>query len=383
MPDLFDFFNLLYLFPNFVSCVGWWILYPFRGACNLLAFTAYSIPVLMAYLPVAMSFSDHLAALRDAHPPTDLIENRTTFGGPDAELSIYDTYNEASGVRLQRSHPLICGMIRGKKVMHLHDLPHEEDVPPLPAPTNGAAPVPDEPFDFMPHETLMIPGGRAVYIDFPEAAPESPTTCLTVEIDRDRVKQVVDRMNEHMPRAPESEPWRYDAAHPQHYRHLPDVDATARRLVHIFTEDRPYRDTLIDLGITELVVRLLRTEARHVLLAHSSDDADSHGLAAAVEYIKSNLHRRITIDEVVSAACMSTSSLYRYFHNEMGCTPLQFITRCRIRQAKHMLKHPEQSVTQVAYDLGFSDISHFINTFRDAEGCTPGTYQQEVATQHA
>ena len=324
-----------------------------------------------------MADTDCLAAIRAAHPPTDLIENRTTFGGPDAELSIYDTYNEATHVRLQRPHPLICGMIRGKKVVHvesdetarLHDAKGNED----PAITT------DEPFDFMPHETLIVPSAQPVYIDFPDATPDAPTTCLTVEIDRDRIQQVVDRMNEYMPRAPESGPWTYDNLHPQHYRHLSDVDETARRLVRVFTEDRPYKDTLIDLGISELVVRLLRTGARALLLAHSAETANANGLAAAIEYIKQHLHRRITIDEVANAACMSTSSLYRYFRNEMGCTPLQFITTCRIRHAKTLLRAPEQSVTAVAYELGFSDVSHFIRTFRDAEGCTPGTYQQRHA----
>ena len=323
-----------------------------------------------------MADIDPYEAIRAAHPPTDLIENRTTFGGPDAELSIYDTYNEATHVRLQRSHPLICGMIRGKKVMHVASnepaLPHEE--------ADGAPTmIADATFDFMPHETLILPSGQPVFIDFPDATPDTPTTCLTVEIDRDRIQQVVDRMNEHLPRAPESGAWTYDDLRPQHYRHLPDVDETARRLVRVFTEDRPYKDTLIDLGITELVVRLLRTEARTLLLAHSEEAADANGLAAAIVYIKQHLHRRITIDEVAEAACMSTSSLYRYFRNEMGCTPLQFITTCRIRHAKTLLRAPEQSVTSVAYELGFSDVSHFIHTFRDAEGCTPGTYQQRHA----
>lgn len=343
-----------------------------------------------------MDFSEQLDEIRAAHPPVDLIENRTTFGGPDAELSIYDTYNKASFVRLQRPHPLICGMIRGKKVVHVPGDGSRH-------PTDRSASVPSsesadamkeeasqekasdeetsqDPFDFMPHETLILPSGRPVYIDFPEAAPNAPTTCLTVEIDHDRIQQVVDRMNQHMSRAPESEPWSYSDAQPLHYRHLSDVDETARRLVQVFTEDRPYKDTLIDLGITELVVRLLRTKARALLLSHSAEQSDSNGMAAAVEYVKRNLHRRITIDEVAEAACMSTSSLYRYFRNEMGCTPLQFITTCRIQQAKSMLREPGQSVTGVAYDLGFSDVSHFIRTFREAEACTPGAYQQRFAS---
>ncbi|MFO8232417.1 MAG: AraC family transcriptional regulator [Longimonas sp.] len=327
-----------------------------------------------------MANLDALEAIRAAHPPTDLIENRTTFGGPDAELSIYDTYNEATHVRLQRPHPLICGMIRGKKVMHIAS----NETTLLDA--SGAertSTIRDAPFDFMPHETLVLPSGQPVFIDFPEAAPDAPTTCLTVEIDRDRVQQVVDRMNLHMPRAPESGSWTYDDLRPQHYRHLPDIDETARRLVHVFTEDRPYKDTLIDLGITELVVRLLRTEARALLLSHSAEAANSNGLAAAIEHVKQNLHRRITVDELAEAACMSTSSLYRYFRNEMGCTPLQFITTCRIRQAKTLLSVPDQSVTTVAYELGFSDVSHFIHTFRDVEGCTPGTYQQRHAPHNS
>ena len=65
-----------------------------------------------------------------------LVENKVSFAGEHAELSIYDTYQDAQKVALHSSELLFCGMLTGKKVMHVADcqyhsafLPHQSFVP--------------------------------------------------------------------------------------------------------------------------------------------------------------------------------------------------------------------------------------------------------------
>ncbi|WP_456448710.1 AraC family transcriptional regulator N-terminal domain-containing protein, partial [Thiolapillus sp.] len=100
--------------------------------------------------------------------PRKLIENKVSFAGDSSEVSIYDTYEAASRVRLDADELLFCGMITGRKIMH-----HPDDGPDAPGTV------------FLPHESFVVAPGEAVEIDFPDACLEAPTTCLTVEISRE------------------------------------------------------------------------------------------------------------------------------------------------------------------------------------------------------
>ena len=98
-----------------------------------------------------------------------LIENKISFAGPESELSIYDTYRQANRVGLHSDQIMFCGMINGKKIMH--------------NPDNDQSQV------FLPHESYIIKPKGFVEIDFPLAQEDNPTTCLTIEISKDRINQ--------------------------------------------------------------------------------------------------------------------------------------------------------------------------------------------------
>ena len=94
------------------------------------------------------------------NPPKVLVENKLSFAGPESELSIYDTYQQAEKVKLQSDQLLFCAMVTGKKVMHSTlDNFHGE---------------------FLPHESFIMAPGRSVEIDFPIAQISQPTTCLAM-----------------------------------------------------------------------------------------------------------------------------------------------------------------------------------------------------------
>lgn len=299
---------------------------------------------------------DVLDRLRADRPPQVLVENRTSVGGNDLEFSIYDTYQPAQEVALHARNPLYCGMVTGRKVIHATD---------------------HDPFDFLPGESLMVPAQQAIHIDFPDAHRGEPTTCITLEIDRDRVQRILDRLNETAPRAPESGEWLYDDAY-VHFTNTPAIERVLQTLVQLFTEDHAHKDALIDLNAAELIIRMLQTEARQMLIGHSEDHAASHGLAAAVQYVHRHLDRHISMDELADQAYMSKSTFYRYFRNEFGMTPLQYVNEQRMERAQELLRDAERTVTDVSYALGFSSVSHFIDMFKKHVGQTPKTYQQQV-----
>ncbi|MAQ91944.1 hypothetical protein B1759_10075 [Rubrivirga sp. SAORIC476] len=305
------------------------------------------------------TFFARLDRIGREHAPTDLVENRVTFGAEHAAFSVYDTVRPAERVPLAADNPLYCGMVTGKKVVH----------------TAAGLAIP-----FLPLESLVVPTGQTIEIDFPGASDDAPTKCLTIEIDRARVRAVAARLNESAPRTKESGDWRYDDDAVCHFMNTPGIEHTVRQLVGLFVEDAPDKDLLIDLGVQELVVRMLRVEARRLLLEESERQAARHGLAAAAEVAKRRMHEPLRVADLAEAACMSEPTFYRAWRNEFGITPVAYLTRLRIDRAKQLLADPERSVTDVAASVGFGSVSHFIRVYREHVGTTP---KQDQLARHA
>jgi AraC-like DNA-binding protein len=287
-------------------------------------------------------------------PRQTMVEHRIAFGSAKAEFSVYDTAASARRVPLSASNPLFCGMVTGKKVIHSAE---------------GAV------IPFLPSESLVVPSGQTIHIDFPEATSATPTTCLTVEIDREEVRRTVARLNEVAPRSEDSGAWVYDDASVCHFANPEGIELTVQKLTTLFTEDHPDREVLIGLGVQELIVRMLRMEARRVLLEGSEKEASVHRLAQAAEYAKRHLHRAITVADLARAACMSEPAFFRAFRAEFGQTPLAYVTDLRMKRACQLLRSTRSRVASVAEAVGFSSTSHFIRLFRRYTGQTPKQYQ--------
>lgn len=97
-------------------------------------------------------------------------------------------------------------------------------------------------------------------------------------------------------------------------------------------------------------------------------------LARAQHYIDHHLAERIGLSDIANAACVSRYHFARMFRLSTGHSPMQYLLQRRIERARQLLQSGRHSVSTVAYELGFFDQSHFVNSFRRVTGATPGWY---------
>jgi AraC-like DNA-binding protein len=74
---------------------------------------------------------------------------------------------------------------------------------------------------------------------------------------------------------------------------------------------------------------------------------------------------------------MSPLTLLRLFRDEVGCTPQVYRTARRLAVARKLVREGAE-LAAVAVRCGFTDQSHFTNTFRNWTGMTPGQYRAFV-----
>jgi len=101
---------------------------------------------------------------------------------------------------------------------------------------------------------------------------------------------------------------------------------------------------------------------------------EHEAIQLAKMYILNNLEQPLTIAQVAKHICQSESSLKRKFKSAHGIPVYQFIQYSRVMKAKDLLDTKQYSVTQVAYEVGYSNISHFSKAFKKYINHSPGEY---------
>jgi AraC-like DNA-binding protein len=75
------------------------------------------------------------------------------------------------------------------------------------------------------------------------------------------------------------------------------------------------------------------------------------------------------------------SFFHEKFLKEVRLTPAEYLTRLRMKKAKQLLKISKKSITEIAFDLGFSSSQYFATVFKKVTGITPRFYRKQVAPE--
>ncbi|MEO0930422.1 MAG: AraC family transcriptional regulator [Pseudomonadota bacterium] len=92
-------------------------------------------------------------------------------------------------------------------------------------------------------------------------------------------------------------------------------------------------------------------------------------------FIRANLERTITVDDLAREAGMSTSHFARVFKETVGETPMQYVMAYRVEQAIGMMKDRGRPLGDIALACGFADQAHFSRSFKQVTGQTPRAYR--------
>jgi AraC-like DNA-binding protein len=93
-------------------------------------------------------------------------------------------------------------------------------------------------------------------------------------------------------------------------------------------------------------------------------------------WIDAHSHQPIDLEHAAAQAEISPFHFLRLFSGVLGVTPHQYLVRSRLRHAARLLADDDRPVTDVAYDVGFGDLSNFVRTFHRAAGVSPRRFRE-------
>lgn len=288
-----------------------------------------------------------------------LVENRTAYTLERCELNVFETHQANEMVPLTFNDFVVTSMLKGKKVMHLYN---------------------ETGFDYLPGETVLVPAGVKMEIDFPEATKNNPTQCIALAIDHQKIDNTLSFLNDRYPKMG-SDYWNFNKNN-YHFQNSIEIANLLNKIINICSSNLPLKDVLADLNLQELIVHIIQAqnklELKHI---DTSCNTNAHPLNYITAFIKANIHEDIKLGVLSEKACMSKATFYRSFKKEFGISPLEYIISEKIKLAKILLNNPNNSIKFIAFECGFHDVNYFVRLFKKIETITPGQYQKLIHTQ--
>jgi len=135
-------------------------------------------------------------------------------------------------------------------------------------------------------------------------------------------------------------------------------------------------DVGLDEAATLLAARFVSTVSGRAPRPAPRTARDRRRAVEAALWIDAHAHQPIDLADAAAAAGASPFHFLRGFAAVLGVTPHQHLIRTRLRRAARLLADDDRPITDVAYDVGFGDLSNFVRTFHRAAGMSPRRFRQ-------
>jgi AraC-like DNA-binding protein len=142
--------------------------------------------------------------------------------------------------------------------------------------------------------------------------------------------------------------------------------------------DALHRLSLDSLGL-QLAIALFRVQLRREPAERVVERGKSAGLARAEEWMRANMCAQNSLGELASIAGLSPYHFIRSFRRTYGKPPRAYLLQLRVEEAATRIRTSDQSLTDIAFDLGFGSSSRLTEAFKKCYGVTPSRWRKSSA----
>lgn len=261
------------------------------------------------------------------------------FETDNLRLLYYDFANKFTGTYKSYEYSRLCTIIQGEKVITINK-------------------------DILKYDTnkyLLLPPESNIHMEI-----NQPTKAVVFELNSQLIKQANEKVsNEYA--------IDYKTLSQENY-YIGDENIELKEILSrinnkLLKKNKNF-ECIIDLYAQELVYNLISSKgARQVLNLELNNPVN-----LAIRYMNDNCMQSISISQLSYDLNMSEANFCQYFKRITNMTPNEYLTNVKLEKAKSLLM--QTSVTEVAFDLGYENISYFISIFKRKYGITPKQYQK-------
>jgi len=136
-----------------------------------------------------------------------------------------------------------------------------------------------------------------------------------------------------------------------------------------------YKDAISRLNFIELYYIISRYIKKSQV---EKSDVKNVKVKQVIKYIHENINMNLNIEEICNKHDISCRYLRKIFSENMEMNVTEYITLLRINRAKEMLQNHSLSITQIAFNTGFSSSQYFSKVFKNCTGMTAMNYREAL-----
>lgn len=179
--------------------------------------------------------------------------------------------------------------------------------------------------------------------------------------------------------------------------HIPVIFLTAKDSVYDKIEGysigadsyitKPFNASLLETRINNLLESRRKMENffttttyKNIISTNALNDLDNQFIEKVTSLIEENISsEQISAYFLAEQLCMSYSTFSRKIKAITGMTSKELIRKIKMKRAEKMLLSRKYTITEIAYELGFSNMSHFRQYFKEEFGVTPSGYLKDIS----
>lgn len=154
------------------------------------------------------------------------------------------------------------------------------------------------------------------------------------------------------------------------------LDAYFQSMLAYFREPIQPDCYLLKLKLKELLINIIYSNDNPDLVSHLRFTAEATK-PSLPHIMEANFKFNLSLEEFAKLCHRSLSSFKRDFHNHYDTTPGKWLLSKRLDYAANLLVSDDINISQIAFESGFEDVSHFSRVFRSRFDLSPSEYKRE------
>ena len=159
---------------------------------------------------------------------------------------------------------------------------------------------------------------------------------------------------------------------PSSPKHLPETDAESIQKLKALYDELPFISEERLAALYDLLAFIIFDSAIQIVYDPLATEI--------VDFINENFHKSLTVHSLCSRFHISKNRLYRAFSDNLDTTVNMYITECRLKKAKELLRNCDDSVCEISQAVGIDNYTYFCRLFKKIIGTTPTEYRKRNGT---
>jgi len=221
-----------------------------------------------------------------------------------------------------------------------------------------------EAFEYDAAQMLVFSVDVPVSGQITKASPAEPFLCLKVELEPERIADLVLKV--------------YPDGLPLSQKNLavyaapsePGIINAATRLVALMAQPED-ADLLAPLAVEEILIRLLRGPIGGRVAQIGKEDSRLQRISQAVSWVRTNFDRPLDVERLAAMVHMSASTFHQHFKSVTAMSPLQFQKVMRLQEARRLMLSRMMDAGMACRQVGYLSASQFSREYGRFFGSAP------------